>query len=148
MQNLTGIKESFISHPRPPEQQGPSYTGNLLWNGFRSGGYPTAFTPETEATVYQDISAQQCAECENSCTRGSGAQIDHVIPFFKYVDDNADRNGEEVIDGVPWYGYPKEDISALYNDTSNLQILCKSCNAKKGGQSNMGGYKPSTNPEE
>lgn len=137
-----------LRNPRPCEGQRLEYTGNLLWDGFRSGRYPTTFNPETIEAVYQGNPQHRCPGCGELCTRGINAQIDHITPFFQYVDEKADRNAQEEIGGVTWYGYLKTDINMIYNDIANLRILCNSCNAKKGGQFRMPGYQPSTNPAE
>jgi 5-methylcytosine-specific restriction endonuclease McrA len=68
----------------------------------------------------------KCAK--GKCPKGktyhpaSNIQVDHITAWQKHIDNKVDDISD------------KGALKEAYNDPSNLQALCKSCNAKKGNR--------------
>lgn len=76
--------------------------------------FPSSFTGAA-ANMIGDGS--ECAICHSR----ENLTLDHIKPVSQWFNEKG-------------YMCSKEVRSQWYNDTSNLRILCRSCNSSKGGE--------------
>lgn len=87
----------------------------------------------------QDPAPYTCVDCSVSPIyrkkdapqqdRKTDATIDHKRQWMKYVSENGAPDGDGHVTSI--------GAKDAYNDVSNLQIMCRSCNARKNGEHNV-----------
>jgi len=98
--------------------------GNYYWNGRRN---TLSFTSATKSAM-AGTKANGCAI--GSCSNAASG-IDHIVDFATTQSSLATEtycDGSDHWDGVPW-----QDAQDDYNNLSNLQWACTSCNSSKSG---------------
>lgn len=80
--------------------------------------FPSGFTGEAANMIKADSECEECHATED-------LTLDHIKPVSQWFNQTG-------------YKKDRETRSQWYNDTSNLRILCRSCNSAKGGE----GFEP------
>jgi hypothetical protein len=112
--------------------------GIKYWNGYRS---TLRFTPATMAVMRR--SRASCRIRKAGCT-DRATSLDHKIDFASTQSGLPPR---VYCDGAyHWSGILHEDAMADYNNLSNLQWSCTSCNSSKSGVKGL--YSPPRFEEE
>ncbi len=83
------------------------------------------FKPGVRVKIYNDADKGTCKACHKQTSFSKG-DVDHIIPVVKHFNDGG-------------YLLSKAERVDWYNDESNLQWLCETCNRSKGG-GNEAGY--------
>jgi 5-methylcytosine-specific restriction endonuclease McrA len=122
-----GGRKELRSHSRLGRKSG-------VTKNYRERIDRPAWKPGTRQKVLNLASPKQVGgETHYKCAKGecpkgqtyhpaSNTQVDHIKPWEKYIDSKVDDISD------------KAAVKEAYNDPSNLQALCKTCNAKKGNR--------------